>query len=146
MTVSRRHNGLETRSASGVMRSAFFGWVLPLVLSAGLLAPLLAQQPAGPQEVKVRGVILERSADSFTLREYRGTERMVDLGSLTEVKEEKKNFLRPPLAYTPGDLIPRSGRPGGRPHNVRPDSGEDDTFHPGCLAGGPGHHHPCGAD
>ena len=106
MMVSRRHNGLETRSASGVMRSAFFGWVLPLVLSAGLLAPLLAQQPAGPQEVKVRGVILERSADSFTLREYRGTERMVNLGSLTEVKEEKKNFLRPPLAYTPGDLIP----------------------------------------
>ena len=106
MMVSRRHNGLETRSASGVMRSAFFGWGLTLVLSAGLLAPLLAQQPAGPQEVKVRGVILERSADSFTLREYRGTERMVNLDSLTEVKEEKKNFLRPPLAYTPGDLIP----------------------------------------
>ena len=106
MMVSRRNSGLETALAPGVMRSVFSGWVLSLILSAGLLAPLLAQQVDVPKEVNVRGVIQALSAEGFTMKEYEGAERIIDLGSSTVVKEEKKSIFHLVIMYSPSDLIP----------------------------------------
>ena len=39
------------------------------------------------------------SAEGFTMKEYGGAERIIDLGSSTVVKEEK-------IMYSPSDLIP----------------------------------------
>jgi outer membrane protein OmpA-like peptidoglycan-associated protein len=46
------------------------------------------------QKLKVRGIIIKSSADSFTLREPDGTETVVTLTDKTNIKAAKKNWFR----------------------------------------------------
>jgi OmpA-OmpF porin, OOP family len=46
------------------------------------------------QKLKIRGVVIASSADSFTLREADGTETVVNLAATTKIKAAKKNWFR----------------------------------------------------
>ena len=78
------------------------------LLLVGLLSPSLAAAGSESSEkpIKMQGVIIERFSTSFTLRDYRGREMIVDLASTTEIEEQKRNFLRDPKLYSPRELIP----------------------------------------
>ena len=109
MKVSRRKDGFGERSTAKVRGGFSPGWVLLLLLLTGVLAPLAAQQGRGAsspsREFKVRGVIMERLSEGFTLKEYRGIELTVELSSSTQIHEEKKNFLRDAIVYSVSDLV-----------------------------------------
>ena len=109
MKVSRRKDGFGERSTAKGRGGFSPGWVLLLLLLTGVLAPLAAQQGRGAsslsREFKVRGVIMERLSEGFTLKEYRGIELTVELSSSTQIHEEKKNFLRDAIVYSVSDLV-----------------------------------------
>ena len=109
MKVSRRKDGFGERSTAKVRGGFPPGWVLLLLLLTGVLAPLAAQQGRGAsslsREFKVRGVIMERLSEGFTLKEYRGIELTIELSSSTQIHEEKKNFLRDAIVYSVSDLV-----------------------------------------
>jgi outer membrane protein OmpA-like peptidoglycan-associated protein len=98
-----------------------------LVLLIGSLSlPLLAQQqeasrvstnegaqsdarkslPVTPgQELKIEGVIVNREADNFTLRDESGSELIVRLTDATKVEEKKRNSFRSAKKYDSDQLI-----------------------------------------
>lgn len=81
--------------------------LLGLLLVAFLNSPLAAKDKVlSGKPIKIHGVIIERFSNSFTLRDYRGTEMIVDLTGTTEIEEQKRNFLREPKPYSPRHLIP----------------------------------------
>jgi outer membrane protein OmpA-like peptidoglycan-associated protein len=58
-----------------------------------------AQAVAYGQEVKIPGIVTKRNADSFTLRDQTGVERVVALTPQTSVKTYKKGVFRGGKAY-----------------------------------------------
>jgi outer membrane protein OmpA-like peptidoglycan-associated protein len=73
---------------------------------------LRAQDPSGRmREVpygsksEVEGVIVERSGDSLTVRDYLGGETRVTLTPSTEIKERKRNPFRRSNRYSPDQLL-----------------------------------------
>ena len=91
----------------------FQSWVL-LLASFGAAGSVLAAQEVGRpaktqvalgQEMAVKGVIVERDADHFTLRDYRGLEFSVAVNEYTRIGEKKRNFLRAPKDYSPEHLL-----------------------------------------
>ena len=85
------------------------------LLSLSLTSSLHAQGPneqttstnpaASGQKVTVEGVITKRDADSFTLRDARGSNVVVALTSSTEVKEKKSNPFRRARNYATTQLL-----------------------------------------
>lgn len=57
-------------------------------------------------EIKTSGVVVEKSGDSFLLRNLQGVETEVRVGSGVEIEEKKKNFFREGLRYSPADIVP----------------------------------------
>ena len=112
MMVSRRNSGLETALAPGVMRSVFSGWVLSLILSAGLLAPLLAQQVGRPERGQCPG------GDPGALCRGLYHERVWRSGADNRLGLFNRGQGRKDYVF-PERPDPRSGRPRGRPRNVR---------------------------
>ena len=53
----------------------------------------------------VSGVIVKRDADSFVLRDARGSQVMVKLSGATAIKEKKSNPFRGAKSYTPAQLV-----------------------------------------
>lgn len=81
--------------------------LLGLLLTGLLSTPLVgAGSESSEKSIKMQGVIIERFSTSFTLRDYRGREMIVDLNDITEIEEQKRNFLREPNPYSPRELIP----------------------------------------
>lgn len=62
-------------------------------------------QLAAGQKVKVSGVIVGRSGDSFVLRDDRGMDVTVKLSGATVIKEKKSNPFRGALHYDSNDLV-----------------------------------------
>lgn len=63
--------------------------------------------PVAPGEKgKVKGVIIERTADGFVLRDEQGRLVNVRLNESTQVKEKKLNPFRQPKQYRAADLLP----------------------------------------
>ena len=60
--------------------------------------------PAGTKQ-KIRGVILKREADTFTLKDMTGGEVMVSLVSMTKVQEKKSNIFRRAKNYATTNLV-----------------------------------------
>jgi len=60
----------------------------------GLKASANTRTVPDGQKLKVRGIIIKSSADSFTLREPDGTETVVALTDKTKIKAAKKNWFR----------------------------------------------------
>jgi outer membrane protein OmpA-like peptidoglycan-associated protein len=60
---------------------------------------------ASGQKVKVQGVILNRDANSFTLRDTTGSEMTVQLTSNTKVEEKKGNPFRSAKKYSTSQVI-----------------------------------------
>ena len=108
MKVRRREGGFKTRFSGRVGRLRSCKGALLVLFLAGSLTPVAAQSSYSsiPQKTKLKGVIMERFPEGFMLRDYRGIEVAVDLTTVTEIKEEKKNFLRPALEYSSRHLIP----------------------------------------
>lgn len=87
--------------------------VLLVIFSAALGILMGTQETGRPTKTKValgklmeiRGVIVERAPDRFTLRDHRGTEITVTVTDHTEIGEKKKNFLRTALNYSAEELL-----------------------------------------
>lgn len=62
-------------------------------------------QATSGQEMKVSGVIVKRDADTFTLRDQRGTDVVVTLTNTTEVKEKKSNPFRRARNYATTQIL-----------------------------------------
>jgi len=60
---------------------------------------------AKPKKVEVKGVIAKREADSFTLRDDKGSDVVVTLTSETQVKEKKSNPFRGGKNYGTTQLL-----------------------------------------
>lgn len=67
--------------------------------------PELTRMPTG-QKTRVEGVIVEREAYSFIVRDYRGGEYKVLLQAETEIGEKKRNPFRGAIKYSADDLLP----------------------------------------
>lgn len=83
-------------------------FILALLLQAQGSNPeamLLAQTAAAGYKMKVEGVIVKRDADSFILRDDRGSDLSVVLSDSTEVKEKKKNIFRRARNYATTQLL-----------------------------------------
>ncbi len=61
------------------------------------------QAPPGMMEIK--GVVVERLLDGFTLRDERGLELTVTVTDQTVIKEKKRNFFRKAIDYSPQQLL-----------------------------------------
>jgi outer membrane protein OmpA-like peptidoglycan-associated protein len=62
--------------------------------------------PVAPgQKLKIKGVIVKRGADSFTLRDQLGSDLTVNLTTTTKVEEKKKNPFRGAKTYNTDQLI-----------------------------------------
>ena len=91
-------------------RSTFLSAV---VLGLALAGPIDAQADsktspsttASLQKVKMKGVIVKREADSFTMRDPSGTELIVTLTDQTEVREKKGNPFRGSKSYSVTQLL-----------------------------------------
>ncbi len=57
------------------------------------------------QKANVSGVIVKRDADSFVLRDARGSQMLVKLSAATVVKEKKSNPFRGAKSYTPSQIV-----------------------------------------
>ena len=60
---------------------------------------------ASPGMMKTKGVLVERLADGFTLRDEQGSEMTVAVTELTVIKEKKRNFFRKAINYSPQHLL-----------------------------------------
>ncbi|MBZ5496763.1 MAG: OmpA family protein [Acidobacteriia bacterium] len=86
-------------------------WVMAGMLMLG--AASFAQEKANSntiklatgQKTKVSGVIVQRDADSFVLRDMRGNDVVVKLSGATAIKEKKSNPFRGAKSYAPSNLV-----------------------------------------
>jgi len=99
--VSMRRTGSDPRTWRQVVSLTLSGLALALLSGGFLIAQNVVQA-----KIMTRGVILERSQDAFTLREYQGRDIPVRFSESTEIEEQKKNILRGAKDYTPEELIP----------------------------------------
>jgi len=84
-----------------------------LVLGLVLAAPVCAQDntktdstmTSSLQQVKTKGVIVKREADTFTMRDPAGMEVTVKLTDKTEVREKKGNPFRASKSYSVTQLL-----------------------------------------
>lgn len=65
--------------------------------------PTAASVPAG-QKQKISGIIVQREADSMTVRDYKGMSYNVSLSSSTKLRERKGNPFRGSKKYEVADL------------------------------------------
>ena len=86
--------------------------IAPLAVFFATLGMLAAQDtPSEPQTqaplgvMKTQGVVVERSTDGFTLRDERGSEMSIAVTDETVIKEQKRNFFRKAISYTPQHLL-----------------------------------------
>jgi len=87
--------------------------MLAVALAIALAVPVLAQevkksgnmQVTANQEMKVSGVIVKREADTFTLRDSRGSDVVVTMKNDTQVKEKKSNPFRSGKNYATTQLL-----------------------------------------
>lgn len=83
--------------------------VLTVVLSC--LVPVTEVAAGSMREIpygsktEIKGVIVERSSDSLTVRDYLGGETRVTLTPSTEIKEKKKNPFRKSNRYSADQLL-----------------------------------------
>ena len=88
---------------------------LPLLLAAAITVfalPIHAQDSSGRlreipfgSETEIQGVIVQRSGDELTIRDYLRGETRVLLSPTTEIKERKKNPFRKSSRYAPDQLL-----------------------------------------
>jgi outer membrane protein OmpA-like peptidoglycan-associated protein len=86
---------------------AFLILVTAIVVVGALAAQdsdRLRRVPYG-SETKVKGVIVERSGDALTIRDYLGGETRVRVTPGTEIKEAKKNPFRKSKTYSQSQLL-----------------------------------------
>jgi OOP family OmpA-OmpF porin len=57
------------------------------------------------QKAEMTGIIVQRDADSFVLRDLRGNEVLVKIYGVTEIKEKKSNPFRGAKKYTSAELV-----------------------------------------
>ena len=79
--------------------------VLASVMYASQQATPQSQPAVSGQKMTVEGVIVKRDADSFTLRDARGSNVVVALTNTTEVKEKKSNPFRRSRNYATTQLL-----------------------------------------
>ena len=86
--------------------------IAPLAVFFATLGMLAAQDtPSEPQTqaplgvMKTQGVVVERSTNGFTLRDERGSEMSIAVTDETVIKEQKRNFFRKAISYTPQHLL-----------------------------------------
>ncbi|MCZ6769275.1 MAG: OmpA family protein [Acidobacteria bacterium] len=86
--------------------------IAPLVVFFATLGMLAAQDtgsesktPAPLGVMKTQGVVVERSTDTFTLRDEQGSEMSISVTDETVIKEQKRNFFRKANSYTPQHLL-----------------------------------------
>jgi outer membrane protein OmpA-like peptidoglycan-associated protein len=72
-------------------------------LGALLLTNILAATFGA--DTKMTGVIVEKSAEGLTVRDYSGRETRFKLTAETEIKEKKKNVFRKATQYSSDDLL-----------------------------------------
>lgn len=60
---------------------------------------------AAGQKAKISGVIVQRAADSFVVRDAHGANAVIKLTSATLIKEKKSNPFRGALNYAPAQLV-----------------------------------------
>lgn len=94
------------------MRSRYFQTYLFIALLSS--APLLmAQTPseanlekvAFGRELKVEGVIVDRSGEHVTLRDFNGADYDVVITGETDIREKKRNLFRKAKSFSSDDLI-----------------------------------------
>ena len=77
-------------------------WMLLAAQDAG--GPAQVEVPLG-KKMKIKGVIVKRAPDRFTLRDEQGSEITVVPTHQTVIKEKKNNFFRKAINYSTADLL-----------------------------------------
>jgi len=77
-------------------------WMLLAAQDAG--GPAQVEVPLG-KKMKIKGVIVKRAPDRFTLRDEQGSEITVLPTHQTVIKEKKNNFFRKAINYSTEDLL-----------------------------------------
>jgi len=80
-------------------------WFLMVVLAATFSVAVAQTTSVSPgQKLKVEGIIVERSADGFKLRQSTGTDLTVKISGATNIREKKHNPFRGARKYQQAQL------------------------------------------